>query len=270
MAKSPRGETDVIADSGPAAAHTSEMALVRRALNGDADAFASLFHLHKHRVYAVCLRMTNNTAEADDLTQDVFIQVFRKLSTFRGESALSTWLYRLAVNTALMHFRKQAPRQVWLDANTATAMLASVLLWTELRLRARWKLFRSVTELFLSCTRSKAMDIEKSRNSSAVRSGIQNHSCTRRNSEFANFFFPGASARSTCRMQQPSKPQSRERPFRTRAMPSPIRVQIHGLVVSSSSRFHKRPNRFWYSGLRPNAWLRQPCNREKTSWKWEH
>jgi len=105
----------VIADSGPAAAHTSEMALVRRALNGDADAFASLFHLHKHRVYAVCLRMTNNTAEADDLTQDVFIQVFRKLSTFRGESALSTWLYRLAVNTALMHFRKRAPHQVSLD-----------------------------------------------------------------------------------------------------------------------------------------------------------
>lgn len=102
-------------DAGPTAIENSDAALVRRALDGDADAFASLFHLHKHRVYAVCLRMTKNTAEADDLTQDVFIQVFRKLSTFRGESALSTWLYRLAVNTALMHFRKQAPRQVSLD-----------------------------------------------------------------------------------------------------------------------------------------------------------
>jgi RNA polymerase sigma-70 factor (ECF subfamily) len=101
-------------DAGPVN-NNSDAALVRRALDGDADAFASLFHLHKHRVYAVCLRMTKNTAEADDLTQDVFIQVFRKLSTFRGESALSTWLYRLAVNTALMHFRKQAPRQVSLD-----------------------------------------------------------------------------------------------------------------------------------------------------------
>ncbi len=101
-------------DAGPVK-DNSDAALVRRALDGDADAFASLFHLHKHRVYAVCLRMTKNTAEADDLTQDVFIQVFRKLSTFRGESALSTWLYRLAVNTALMHFRKQAPRQVSLD-----------------------------------------------------------------------------------------------------------------------------------------------------------
>lgn len=105
----------MITDAGPTAIDNSDAALVRRALDGDADAFASLFHLHKHRVYAVCLRMTKNTAEADDLTQDVFIQVFRKLSTFRGESALSTWLYRLAVNTALMHFRKQGPRQMSLD-----------------------------------------------------------------------------------------------------------------------------------------------------------
>ena len=96
-------------------ADSSDLGLVRRALEGDGDAFASLFHLHKHRVYAVILRMTKNTAEADDLTQDVFIQVFRKLSTFRGESALSTWLHRIAVTTALMHFRRQVPRQVSLD-----------------------------------------------------------------------------------------------------------------------------------------------------------
>jgi RNA polymerase sigma-70 factor (ECF subfamily) len=102
-------------DATAAARASSDLGLVRRALDGDADAFASLFQMHKHRVYAVILRMTNNTAEADDLTQDVFIQVFRKLSTFRGESALSTWLYRLAVNTALMHFRKQAPPQISLD-----------------------------------------------------------------------------------------------------------------------------------------------------------
>ena len=59
--------------------------------------------------------MTNNTAEAEDLTQDAFLQVFRKLQTFRGDSALSTWLYRIAVNTVLMHFRKKALRQVSLD-----------------------------------------------------------------------------------------------------------------------------------------------------------
>ncbi len=93
----------------------SDLDLVRRAQEGDSDAFASLFHAHKARIYSVCLRMTNNTAEAEDLTQDAFLQVFRKLATFRGDSALSTWLYRIAVNTVLMHFRKKALRQVSLD-----------------------------------------------------------------------------------------------------------------------------------------------------------
>jgi RNA polymerase sigma-70 factor, ECF subfamily len=93
----------------------SDCDLVRRAQQGDADAFASLFHTHKARIYSVCLRMTNNTAEAEDLTQDAFMQVFRKLATFRGDSALSTWLYRIAVNTVLMHFRKKALRQISLD-----------------------------------------------------------------------------------------------------------------------------------------------------------
>jgi len=93
----------------------SENALVKRAIDGDGDAFASLFQLHRGRVYAVCLRMTNNPADADDLTQEAFIQAFRKLSTFRGESALSTWLHRVAVNTALMHFRKKVTAQSSLD-----------------------------------------------------------------------------------------------------------------------------------------------------------
>src|SRR6266568_5637966 len=93
----------------------SDLDLVKRAQQGDADAFASLFHSHKARIYSVCLRMTNNTAEAEDLTQDAFLQVFRKLLTFRGDSALSTWLYRIAVNTVLMHFRKKSLRQISLD-----------------------------------------------------------------------------------------------------------------------------------------------------------
>jgi RNA polymerase sigma-70 factor (ECF subfamily) len=89
--------------------------LVRRAQQGDVDAFAELFHAHKTKIYSLCLRMTSNTAEAEDLTQEAFLQVFRKLSTFRGDSALSTWLYRVAVNTVLMHFRKKGLRQVPLD-----------------------------------------------------------------------------------------------------------------------------------------------------------
>lgn len=90
--------------------------LIKRAQRGDSDAFAALFHAHKSRVYSLCLRMTNNAAEAEDLTQDAFMQVFRKLATFRGDSALSTWLYRIAVNTVLMHFRKKSLCQVSLDA----------------------------------------------------------------------------------------------------------------------------------------------------------
>ena len=89
--------------------------LIRRAKQGDSDAFATLFQTHKTRIYSLCLRMTNNSAEAEDLAQDAFLQVFRKLSTFRGDSALSTWLYRIAVNTVLMHFRKKSPNQISLD-----------------------------------------------------------------------------------------------------------------------------------------------------------
>ena len=95
--------------------YESDLDLVRHAQEGDPDAFAYLFNAHKSRLYSVCLRMTNNTAEAEDLTQDAFMQIFRKLGTFRGDSALSTWLYRIAVNTVLMHFRKKALRQVSLD-----------------------------------------------------------------------------------------------------------------------------------------------------------
>jgi RNA polymerase sigma-70 factor (ECF subfamily) len=89
--------------------------LVKRAQQGDADAFATLFHTHKSRIYSVCLRMTNNAAEAEDLTQDAFLQVFRKITSFRGDSAFSTWLHRISVNTVLMHFRKKSLNQVSLD-----------------------------------------------------------------------------------------------------------------------------------------------------------
>ena len=100
------------------AQYASDAELVKKAQQGDADAFATLFYTHRPRVYSLCLRMTNNTAEAEDLTQDAFLQVFRKLSTFRGDSALSTWLYRVAVNTVLMHFRKKGLRQVSLDESS--------------------------------------------------------------------------------------------------------------------------------------------------------
>ena len=89
--------------------------VVKTAQSGDVNAFASIFEEHKGRIYSVCLRMTNNPADAEDLTQDAFIQVFRKLATFRGESTLATWLFRVAVNTVLMHFRKKEVRPASLD-----------------------------------------------------------------------------------------------------------------------------------------------------------
>jgi RNA polymerase sigma-70 factor (ECF subfamily) len=93
----------------------SDADLVRLAREGNEDAFAALYAAHRTKVYSICLRMTSNTAEAEDLTQTAFLQVFRKLATFRGDSALSTWLYRVAVNTVLMHFRKKGLRQVSLE-----------------------------------------------------------------------------------------------------------------------------------------------------------
>jgi RNA polymerase sigma-70 factor, ECF subfamily len=89
--------------------------LVKRAQEGDSNAFGALFEAHRSRIYSVCLRMTSNAAEAEDLTQDAFLQAFRKIAKFRGDSAFSTWLHRIAVNTVLMHFRKNSLSQISLD-----------------------------------------------------------------------------------------------------------------------------------------------------------
>ena len=92
-----------------------KLELVARAQAGDGEAFGVLFEQHKKRVYSLCLLMTGDVADAEDLTQDAFIQVFRKLGTFRGDSAFSTWLYRVAVNTVLMSLRRRKPKQISLD-----------------------------------------------------------------------------------------------------------------------------------------------------------
>jgi RNA polymerase sigma-70 factor, ECF subfamily len=93
----------------------SEAAAIERAKRGDAEAFEVLYNLHKRRVYSLCLRMTANTAAAEDLTQEAFLQLFRKIGTFRGESAFSTWLHRMAVNVVLMQLRKKGLPVVPLD-----------------------------------------------------------------------------------------------------------------------------------------------------------
>ncbi|PYX33003.1 MAG: RNA polymerase subunit sigma-24 [Acidobacteria bacterium] len=96
----------------------SEAQAIERAKQGDAEAFQVLYDMHKRRVYSLCLRMTANTAEAEDLAQEAFLQLFRKIGTFRGESAFSTWLHRLSVNVVLMHLRKKGLPVVSLEETT--------------------------------------------------------------------------------------------------------------------------------------------------------
>ena len=95
-----------------------EAELIEKAKLGDAQAFQALYEKHKRRVYSLCLRMTSNTAEAEDLTQEAFLQLYRKIATFRGESAFSTWLHRLSVNVVLMHLRKKNLPVVSLEETT--------------------------------------------------------------------------------------------------------------------------------------------------------
>src|ERR1700721_1681281 len=92
-----------------------EAEAIEAAKNGDAEAFSKLYALHKRRVYTLCLRMLGNVSEAEDMTQEAFLHLFRKISSFRGESAFSTWLHRLTVNLVLMHLRKKGLNLVSLE-----------------------------------------------------------------------------------------------------------------------------------------------------------
>jgi RNA polymerase sigma-70 factor (ECF subfamily) len=91
---------------------------IRLAQQGDATAFEAIYRLHSGRVHALCLRMLRDPVEAEDLTQEAFMQLFRKIHTFRGESAFSTWLYRLTVNLVLMRLRRKEPMSTSLDEIT--------------------------------------------------------------------------------------------------------------------------------------------------------
>jgi RNA polymerase sigma-70 factor (ECF subfamily) len=96
-------ENEPLAD----ASSSSDLILAQSAAKGDMKAFEEIYNRHHRRVYSLCLRMLQNTAEAEDLTQEVFIQLYRKIGSFRGDSAFTTWLHRLTVNQVLMHFRKR-------------------------------------------------------------------------------------------------------------------------------------------------------------------
>jgi len=98
----------------------TDLELVQQAAAGDMAAFEEIYRRHMRRVYALCLRMTANASEAEDLTQEVFTHLYRKLGSFRGESAFTTWLHRLTVNLVLMHFRKRQSRPVFTPQDEET------------------------------------------------------------------------------------------------------------------------------------------------------
>lgn len=92
----------------PVDAGASDLDLCRLASDGNVKAFEQIYQRYYRRTYSLTLRMTSSPTEAEDLTQEVFIQLFRKISSFRGDSAFSTWLHRLTVNQVLMHFRRRS------------------------------------------------------------------------------------------------------------------------------------------------------------------
>lgn len=89
--------------------------ILARAQVGDDDAFSQLYLQHKKRVFSICLRMVHDFSQAEDLTQETFLQLHRKLASFRGDCAFTTWLHRIAVNIVLMHLRKRVLPVVSLD-----------------------------------------------------------------------------------------------------------------------------------------------------------
>ena len=88
-----------------------ELRLARQAASGDHSAFERLYHAHSARVFALCMRMSGSRTRASELTQDVFVHVWERLSSWRGESALSSWIYRLTVNLVLTSVRGEQRRQ---------------------------------------------------------------------------------------------------------------------------------------------------------------
>ena len=101
---------------------TDEAGWIERAQRSDAKAFESLYRMHIDKVYGLCLRMTGNVAEAEDCAQEAFIQAWNKLDRFRGDSAFSTWLHRIAVNSVLGRMRKSKREQDRIELATASSV----------------------------------------------------------------------------------------------------------------------------------------------------
>ena len=171
----------------------TEAEAIRLAQAGDAAAFEFLYQMHGRRVYALCLRMVNNPADAEDLMQEAFLQLFRKIGTFRGESAFSTWLHRMTVNVVLMRLRKKSLPVASLEETTEpdeeTGGPRKDIGAPDLRLSGavdRVNLERSVEKLprvtgpCLCCTMCRVTSTTRLRRSWVAQSETRSRSCTRR------------------------------------------------------------------------------------------
>jgi RNA polymerase sigma factor (sigma-70 family) len=168
----------------------TEAEAIRQAKDGVAAAFEYLYKAHCRRVYSLCLRMIKNPAEAEDLTQQAFLQLFRKISTFRGESDFSTWLHRVTVNIVLMHLRRKKPTEILAEdferctsngesssehGSSDTSMFGAI---ERLNLMQSASC-RPVTNRFSCCMTSLDTNTARSRDSWDARQAVQNRSFTR-------------------------------------------------------------------------------------------
>src|SRR5918994_513173 len=110
MATSKATRPPMIATPAAASSRADELALVERCRAGDLAAFETIYRTHSGRLYSVACRMLGNTADAEDLLQEIFLAAHRKLDSFRGDAALGTWLYRLATNQCLDYLRSRVAR----------------------------------------------------------------------------------------------------------------------------------------------------------------
>jgi RNA polymerase sigma-70 factor (ECF subfamily) len=141
--------------------HLTEAEIIRSAQRGDVAAFEHLYKQHSRRVYALCFRMTGNPSDAEELTQDAFLQLFRKIGTFRGEASFSTWLHRITFNIVLLRFRTRKLGEVSLTETFETEgkfdKPRNQLGQADVTLSGlidRWGLIRAIDRLPAGCKRT--------------------------------------------------------------------------------------------------------------------
>ncbi len=193
----------------------TESEAIRLAQAGNAAAFEFLYQLHGRRVYALCLRMVGNPADAEDLMQEAFLQLFRKIGTFRGESAFSTWLHRMTVNVVLMRLRKKSlptdSLEETLEPDGENSGPKRDVGAPDLRLsgavdRVNSAPLRSYLQAIGPCsfsTTCRATNTTRLRTSWDARSEIRSRSCTKRARAFASC----SRRKSASRLARNARPQ---------------------------------------------------------------